>query len=124
MQEIKINCDFFSNELLKQYILELFNSSSIIDKVPKFSNQLRGSESELIVFISSSGIALTALITGLIKLAISKKAQTIVIQGKDFKIIVPAGTSIEEIDMYIKKARESSIDKIIIRKNDYKGHKR
>lgn len=117
MTEIKIDCEFVSDEIIKQHIRNEFNVFKINDDELKFASPLRGggAESVLIALISSSGVALTALITGLIKLAISKRAQKIVIQGKNGeKIEVPANTSEEVIDKYIKKAREFSIDKIIL----------
>lgn len=118
MLEIKIDCDFVSDELIKQYITEQFNLFKINNEELKFKSPLRGgTESVLIALISSSGLALTALITGLIKLAISKSVQKIVIQGKDGeKIEMPASTSEEDIDKYIKKAREFSLNEIIIKK--------
>ena len=117
MLRIVIDCRLASHEEIRHILSTQLKSENITqDKVKLEIKQLRGVEpSILIALISSTGLVLTTLIGCVMKLALSKNAQKIVIQGKDGeRVEVPADTSENKLDSYIRKAQEISINRITI----------
>jgi hypothetical protein len=69
----------------------------------------------LVAIVGASGAALGALITGILRVAVQKGAQQIVIYGRSGrKIEAPAHTSREQLDDLVRIARELDVDRIVL----------
>lgn len=69
----------------------------------------------IVAIIEAAGIGLAALITGLMHIVKKSPGKTIIIKGKNGAMLkVPSDTSLEEIDVLIKKAKELDLDEIVL----------
>jgi hypothetical protein len=68
----------------------------------------------LIAIVGATGTALGALITGVLKVAAQKGAQNVVIHGQSGrKIEVPADTTAERLEEFVRLAKDLDVDRII-----------
>jgi hypothetical protein len=68
----------------------------------------------LVALVGVAGTGLGALITGLFKIAEETRNETIVLQGKDFRLEIPANTSMEKLDQLIEKLKAMNTGQIYV----------
>jgi hypothetical protein len=95
-------CDLLSSELADAQDISL--------EVKRFRSP---ETAVLVAIVGAAGTGLGALITGLLRLAIQKKSNTVVIQGRHGRRIeVPVNCPSNKLEEYVKLAKDFDIDRI------------